>query len=184
MGVVKRTWFPASASRCCKPQFLSSSLSKQFCISETPSNSTCRRREEKRLWILKKIISVELKNITSGYINMERWRSMFFCPCSNLAKYRAQISQCHHTLSNTTELQNLLKEVQKIFPATFQHGTPSQEEEDTQRFWEAISKPQGKSVVNLLRFFFFGSYFSVSLTCADAQLRVFSQGKKKKSWHK
>lgn len=136
---------PASVSRCCKPQScLSSSLSQQFCISETASNSTCRRREGKPLWTTKKTLSIELKSIPSGYINTEGWRSMFFCPGSNLAEHGAQISGCHHTLSNTAEPQNQPKEVQKVFPATFQYGTPSRQE----RIHRDFGKPRGRAREN------------------------------------
>lgn len=58
----------------------------------------------------------------------------------------------------------------------------SQAEEDTQNFWEAISKGQGKCTVNLQRFFAFRIIFSQLNPCRCTIERFFTW-EEKEAWH-
>lgn len=146
---------PASVSRCCKPQScLSSSLSQQFCISETASNSTYRGKEGKPSWTTKKTLSIELKSIPSGHINMEGGRSLLSMlqPSStwgtDLRVPPDSFQHCRATESAKRGTESI-----PSYPSVW---NPLKAGEDTQRLWEATSKGQGKSTVKLLRFSFCG----------------------------
>lgn len=81
MGVVKHIRFPASPSRCYKPHLsLSSSLTKQFSVSEIHRISTCRGSEEQS----KCFTQAQKHNI--GVHQQGKMKISVAVLCSNLAK--------------------------------------------------------------------------------------------------